>query len=174
VVAHRLITKQPDTVAFLFIVGYSLQSTIQSLLFSPIGNSAGSGSTVNKDAVGAQARIAVQGQTLTRQVEGGTGQRNENDFVLHFGLGNHDTPVDLEVTWPGGTTQTIQDIAVDQFIAVEQKKSVTPTGASAAKAGKPSRVCFIAQGRILSVRLPSAASLSTRRLCSAAKKWRIR
>jgi hypothetical protein len=80
----------------------------------------GNGSTVNKSAIGAQVRIAVQGQTLSRQVQGGTGQRNYNDLVLHFGLGNHDEPVDIDVIWPGGSTQTVQDIAVDQQITVTQ------------------------------------------------------
>jgi hypothetical protein len=80
----------------------------------------GNGTTVNKDAIGAQARIDVQGRTLSRQVEGGTGQRNYNDLVLHFGLGNHDEPVDIEITWPGGSTQTVQDIAVNQMITVPQ------------------------------------------------------
>ena len=80
----------------------------------------GNGTTVNTSAIGAQARIAVQGKTLARQVEGGTGQRNYNDLVLHFGLGNHDDPVNIEVTWPGGSTTNVQNIAVDQFITVAQ------------------------------------------------------
>ena len=29
-----------------------------------------------------------------------TGQGNMNELTLHFGLGSHDQPVDLEISWP--------------------------------------------------------------------------
>ena len=43
---------------------------------------------------------------MTRQVEGGTGQGNQNDLILHFGLGGYHGDVSLEVTWPDGTVRT--------------------------------------------------------------------
>ena len=79
---------------------------------------AGDGTTVNRAAIGAEVRIDLGGgQILTRQVEGGTGEGNQNDLTLHFGLGSHSGPVDLEITAPGGTTQTINGVSVDQQVA---------------------------------------------------------
>lgn len=64
--------------------------------------------TVNRPAIGAQARIKSGGRTLTRQVESATGQGNQNDFVLHFGLGParpEEETVQVEIRWPGGKRQ---------------------------------------------------------------------
>ena len=82
---------------------------------------AGNGRSVNSAAIGAQVRIEVPGLgTLVRQVEGGTGQRNQNDLTLHFGLGGHDAPVDLKVAWPDGSTETVRT-AVDRTVVIRQK-----------------------------------------------------
>ena len=75
----------------------------------------GDGQTINRDAVGAQVRIQVGSKTYMRQVEFGTGEGNQNDPTLHFGLGNHAGPVDIDVLWPGGTTRQVTDLAVDQL-----------------------------------------------------------
>ncbi|NPV47801.1 MAG: CRTAC1 family protein [Armatimonadetes bacterium] len=80
----------------------------------------GDGQTVNWCAVGAQVRIRLPDRTLTRQVEAGTGEGNQNDLTLHFGLGYHSEPVTLEILWPGGGMQTIPDVPVDRIVAVRR------------------------------------------------------
>jgi len=66
------------------------------------------GGKVNRAAIGAQVRIRLGRRTLTRQVEGATGEGNQNDLTLHFGLGSHTGPVELSVLWPDGSTQTVR------------------------------------------------------------------
>lgn len=63
---------------------------------------------INRAAIGAQVRIRAGQQILTRQVEGATGQANQNDLTLHFGLGAQADPVTLEIRWPDGKTQEVQ------------------------------------------------------------------
>lgn len=75
----------------------------------------GDGEKINRLAIGAQVRIRLGDRTLTRQVEAGTGEGNQNEPTLHFGLGNHAEPVTLEVLWPGGEIQTVTDRSVDQL-----------------------------------------------------------
>ncbi len=53
-------------------------------------------------AVGAIARVRMGERTLTRHVASSTGEGNQSEMVLHFGLGEHEGPVTVEVTWPGG------------------------------------------------------------------------
>ena len=77
----------------------------------------GNGSSVSRDAVGAQVRIRLGRRTLTRQVESGTGEGNQNDAVLHFGLGSRARRVELVVRWPGGQTQTVR-AKPDQTVTV--------------------------------------------------------
>jgi len=82
----------------------------------------GNGTTVNSAAIGAQVRIDLGGGTiLTRQVEAGTGEGNQNDLTLHFGLGSHNSPVDVEVTWPdadGLVTTVVSSVTLDQTINI--------------------------------------------------------
>ena len=53
-------------------------------------------------------------EALTRQVEAGTGEGNQNDLTLHFGLGQHKVPVSLEILWPNGTRQTVPPVEVNR------------------------------------------------------------
>ncbi len=78
----------------------------------------GDGSAIDWSAIGAQVRIELPGKTLTRQVEAGTGEGNQNDLVLHFGLGEHAAPVNLDIRWPNGTMQTVPSVEVDRLVAV--------------------------------------------------------
>ena len=65
----------------------------------------GDGKDINRSAIGAQVRITIGEKTYTRQVEAGTGEGNQNDLALHFGLSNHDGPVELQITWPNKLRQ---------------------------------------------------------------------
>jgi len=78
----------------------------------------GDGRAVSRAAIGAQVRIAHDGAILTRQVEAGTGEGNQNDLTLHFGLGQHTGPVTLAIRWPNGATQTVPDVEVDRVVTV--------------------------------------------------------
>jgi hypothetical protein len=85
---------------------------------------AGDGVKVNRSAIGAQVRIKVGEKTYTRQVEAGTGEGNQNQLRLHFGLGSHEGPVDIEITWPGSTAdarrvQTVPGLAVKRLHTVK-------------------------------------------------------
>ena len=78
----------------------------------------GDGKAVNRAAIGAQVRVRLQDRTLTRHVEAGTGEGNQNDLTLHFGLGDHAGPVALEVFWPGGHTHSLADVAIDAVTVI--------------------------------------------------------
>jgi hypothetical protein len=72
---------------------------------------------VNTAAIGAQVRIRRGDEILTRQVEAATGQGNQNDLTLHFGLGSHTEPVELEIRWPDGSVQKVETM-VDRTVTV--------------------------------------------------------
>ena len=74
----------------------------------------GDGKHVNRSAIGAQVRIRADDRVFVREVESGTGQGNQNDMTLHFGLGLIEGPVDLEISWPGGAKQMVANVKVDQ------------------------------------------------------------
>jgi len=75
-------------------------------------------------AIGAQVRIQLPRgekplarQILTRQVESATGEGNQNELTLHFGLGDHSGPVLLEISWPDGEHEMVPT-PVDRLITV--------------------------------------------------------
>lgn len=82
----------------------------------------GSGS-INGSAIGAHVRVSLGSQTLTRQVEAGTGQGNQNDLTLHFGLGGNTSSVNVVVSWPNGTTQTLTGVPVDRMVPLSYNRS---------------------------------------------------
>ena len=74
---------------------------------------------MNRSAIGAIARLRLGDRTLTRHVETGTGEGNQNDPRLHFGLGEHKAPVSIEITWPGGSKTVTKALAVNQLHTVK-------------------------------------------------------
>lgn len=81
----------------------------------------GDGKGVNRSAIGAQVRVRTGDATLTRQVEAGTGEGNQNDLILHFGLGGSTANVELEVLWPGGKVLRIRNVRVNRLIKLSFK-----------------------------------------------------
>ena len=83
----------------------------------------GDGRIVNRSAIGTQVRLRLGDQTLTRQVEAGTGEGNQNDLTLHFGLGSHGTPVPLEIFWPNASRQVVGNVLPDRTMSIRFGKS---------------------------------------------------
>ena len=80
-------------------------------------NMHGDGVNIDSGAVGTQLRITIGNQILTRQVESSTGKGNQNDRIVHFGLGSNAGPVTVEAKWLDGSTQVfVTDI--DQLVNV--------------------------------------------------------
>jgi len=67
----------------------------------------GDGNNVSTTAIGAVVRAQINGETVARQVDGGSGQGNQNSQILHFGLGSSSQPIPLEITWLDGTVETL-------------------------------------------------------------------
>ena len=73
---------------------------------------------VNRAAIGAQVRLKLGDRTLMRQVESSTGQGNMNDLTLHFGLGTHEAPVELEISWPYTKAKQLVTAKVNTVVSV--------------------------------------------------------
>jgi hypothetical protein len=73
------------------------------------------GTRSNRDGYG--ARVTVNGQTRSATSTGS--YLCANDKRLHFGLGASEKAT-VEILWPSGTKQTINDVRVDQFLQVRE------------------------------------------------------
>jgi len=73
------------------------------------------GTTSNRTAVGAQARLTVNGETLLRFVDGGNSFAGQSSRRLHFGLGEATTVDNVEVRWPLGTRERFGPLKGDRI-----------------------------------------------------------
>ncbi|MEC9093818.1 MAG: CRTAC1 family protein [Planctomycetota bacterium] len=82
----------------------------------------GDGKKVNRDGMGATVRLGIDGGWITRHVESGTGEGNQNDLTLHFGLGAVQVEkVSVQIAWPGGFKQEAAELEVNKFHTVKFK-----------------------------------------------------
>ncbi len=71
------------------------------------------------DVVGAKAVLEVGGRRLTRFAKGGGSYASAGDRRLLFGLGR-ETAGPLTVTWPDGSAQHFDGLAVDRYYRIRQ------------------------------------------------------
>jgi hypothetical protein len=56
--------------------------------------------------------------SLTREIQGGKGTTNQHSLVQHFGLGNYEAPLMLEITFPTGEKRLQNIIEVNQLVLI--------------------------------------------------------
>ena len=80
----------------------------------------GDGKRANKAGIGSTVRIKVGNDIITRHVESGTGEGNQNDLTLHFGFGELEAEsISAEVTWPGNYKQTTPGLNLNTAHTIE-------------------------------------------------------
>ncbi len=75
---------------------------------------------VNRDAVGARVTVLTSLGRQFRDRDGGNSYCGQSDPRLHFGLGTQDRVELLEVRWPDGGLQYLEDVPADQIVTVRQ------------------------------------------------------
>ena len=85
------------------------------------------GTRSNRDAIG--ARVSVTTASGVKQVEWvktGSSYLSQSEFPLTFGLGRPEPgkTVNVEIAWPSGRKESLQHVAADQFITVEEGKGI--------------------------------------------------
>ena len=79
------------------------------------------GTHSNRDGIGARVRVVAEGLEQVRQVRSGSSYLTASDPRLHFGL-SHRTRIDLvEVRWPSGLVQRLEQVPVNQVLVIEEK-----------------------------------------------------
>jgi hypothetical protein len=79
------------------------------------------GTQSNRSAVGALVTARLGERRLTRQVSAGSGFLSSSSPVLHFGLGPAERVDALEIRWPSGTRQRLEDVAADQRLTIREE-----------------------------------------------------
>lgn len=82
------------------------------------------GTASNRDGCGARISVIVGGDAIDRTVlcgSGGTGSGNQHP--VHIGLGTAETIDAVEIVWPSGARQVIDDVDIDQTLTVVESAS---------------------------------------------------
>ena len=78
------------------------------------------GSSVNRDAIGAWVELRAGDLLQRRQLMPTRSYLSQVEAVLTFGLGNVDRIDSLKVLWPDGSSQVVADITIDSLIEITQ------------------------------------------------------
>jgi len=92
------------------------------------------GTTSNRFGVGSTVTVEADGKSWLRQLMPGVGYHSYDEPILHFGLGDIEQIDRMTVTWPGGATQVLTDVPLNNRIYVTEKTAPEtagqPSGAS--------------------------------------------
>jgi hypothetical protein len=73
-----------------------------------------------RDALGARVLLRAGARAAYRELTSGHSFASQHDSRLHFGLGESSRIELLEIHWPDGETQTLEDLAADAWLHVRQ------------------------------------------------------
>ena len=80
----------------------------------------------NRDALGARVRVVSGDLQQVAEIHSGRGYQSHFGSWPHFGLGDRARVDRIEVRWPGGATDVIEDVAVDRTVTIVEGASPTP------------------------------------------------
>ena len=78
------------------------------------------GTQSNRDGIGARLRLTAAGRTQMREVKAGSSYLGQNDLRQHFGLAEGTRAERLEVNWPSGRVDVVQDLPADHIVSVRE------------------------------------------------------
>jgi hypothetical protein len=103
------------------------------------------GTRSNRDGIGARVRVSIDGRTMTRTVRSASSYASQSEMTLTFGLGRPPAsgprPVDVEVRWPSGVTETFAGLAPERLHLLEEGTGTRAQGPKppAAREARPGR-----------------------------------
>ena len=93
------------------------------------------GTKSNRAAIGARVTIRAAGVKQFSEVRGGASYLSQNDLRLHFGLGTATKMDSVEIHWPNGAIETLQNVPADAIhtivegSGIRESKPLPPPGA---------------------------------------------
>ena len=105
---------------FVWINGHNANNWITLRLK---GRMAVDGTGSNADGIGARVYLTAGGRTQVQEVRAGSSYLSMDSIDLEFGLGDSEVVEEIEILWPSGIRQVIEDIAADQVLDVTEPQA---------------------------------------------------
>ena len=81
------------------------------------------GTTTNRAAIGSQVVVLANNRRQVQEVRSGGSFCSQNDLRLHFGLGTA-KEARVQVRWLGGAEETLEHVAANRLVVVQQGKGI--------------------------------------------------
>jgi enediyne biosynthesis protein E4 len=82
------------------------------------------GTKSNRAAIGARVTIRSAGVIQLGEVRGGASYLSQNDLRLHFGLGAAKKIESVEIRWPSGKIETLENVAADAIYTIVEGSGI--------------------------------------------------
>jgi hypothetical protein len=79
------------------------------------------GTTSNRDGLGAVVKVTAGGKTYTQVMDGSSGYLSHSVMPLYFGLGAAESVDRVEVAWPSGKHQTIAAPTINSRVEIREQ-----------------------------------------------------
>lgn len=83
------------------------------------------GTRGNRDAIGARLTASVAGRRLVREVKSGSSYLGQGDLRIHLGLGDAARVERIDIRWPDGSIESIENVQANQVVTVTEGAGVT-------------------------------------------------
>jgi hypothetical protein len=78
------------------------------------------GTASDRAAMGALVRVTAGGRTTARAALSQSSYYSHDDLRLHFGLGSATRADAIEVRWPSGRVETVQNVQADRVVRIKE------------------------------------------------------
>jgi hypothetical protein len=95
------------------------------------------GTKSNRDGIGAVITVNSGGEKQWKMVRSGSSYLSQSELVATFGLGQGVQADTIEIQWPSGQTDKLNNIAVGQTVTVEEGKGIVASRAYGAATKRP-------------------------------------
>jgi hypothetical protein len=85
------------------------------------------GTKSNRGAVGARITVTSAARSQIEEVKAGSSYISTSDPRLHFGLAGDAMMSKVEIRWPNGNVETLQNIPADAIYVIVEGKGITET-----------------------------------------------
>ena len=79
------------------------------------------GKQSNRSGIGSKVTVTARGRRQTAEVRSGGSYLSQNDLRLHFGLGNATTIDAIQIDWPSGKKQLLNQQKADRVLTIVEK-----------------------------------------------------
>jgi hypothetical protein len=113
-----LVTNNGAGVNLLLNEGLAQAGNANAILIRVIGTKS------NRGGIGTRLTLTTGGRRQLREVQSGSSYLTQNDLRAHFGIGAANRSERLEMRWPSGATEVVQDLPANHVITVREGEGV--------------------------------------------------